>query len=290
MRRRSSPPFWRRTLIAAAGCAMTAGFFWPMSAPALTPHVTCATFQATNNTLYPLFGYTNPTAAPIDVPVGPQNVFTPGAGNRGQPTTFLPGTQGSVFRAPFPVSTLVRSISWTLDGTTVTVANDDSYPSCGMNWAGPWRQGIAYFSSDVVVHDGNAWVATMAGVTSEPGDGTAWQKLVDVAHGPAGPPGPSGPRGPAGQDGPPGPRGPRGPRGAPGPPAENAAYPSSRTYRFSRQGRRRINDPHVKRTSVIIVQYVGRGGKRPTSVARMRPGRFVALGTPRRAFRYVIFD
>lgn len=287
MRKSSSQSSCGRIFLFVSACLLASGLLWPMASPGVTPQVTCATFQPTQDVLYPLFGYTNSSDEPVDLQIGPSNVFTPGAGDRGQPTTFLPGTYGSVFRAPFLKTPLIPSITWTLDGSSLTVGNSDDIPSCGMNWGGPWRQGLSYFASDVVVHNGNAWIATRTPVTSEPGVGTDWQALVDLAQGPAGPPGPAGP---AGKDGEPGIRGPRGPRGAPGPPAQNAGHPSARTYRFSKKGRRLIRNRHVKRNSVIIVQYVGRGGMRPTSVARVRPGSFVAIGSPRRAFRFVIFD
>lgn len=273
---------WGRILPSVFGCVLVSGLL--VSAPAhaaVTPQITCATFQANNNYWYPLFGYSHPGPEPVVLPIGPQNVFTPGTPNRGQPTTFLPGTFGSVFRGPFQKTALVNSVTWSLDGSFVTVNDSGTFPSCSVNWAGTWRSGIPYFASDLVVHDGNAWIATRTPVESEPGDDTDWQKLVDFDESVEGPTGPTGPAGPTG---------PQGPRGAPGPPAENQAFPSSRTYRFSKKGRRPIRDPHVKRSSVVIIQYVGRGGKRPTSVARQRRGSFVAIGSPRRAFRYVIFD
>ena len=37
------------------------------------------------------FAYFSHNATPVTIPPGPENTFTPGAGDRGQPTTFLPG-------------------------------------------------------------------------------------------------------------------------------------------------------------------------------------------------------
>lgn len=287
----------RKGLVAALGCALLGGLAWPISAPAaVMPEVTCATFHPSDNRMYALFGYVNSDDESVTLPIGPQNAFTPGSPDRGQPTTFLPGAHGSAFRMSFVVSPLIPSVAWTLDGTSLLVAGNGTYPTCEMHWTGPWGPGLSYIVGDLVTHDGNAWVATRTPVTTEPGAGGEWQSLVDLAEGPEGPSGPEGPTGPAGPPGPigptgpTGPAGPQGPRGAPGPPAADSAFPSSTNRRFTRRGRRLIKDPNVRPSSVIIVQYVGRGGQRPTSVARIRHGSFVALGTPRRAFRYVVFN
>ena len=50
-----------------------------------------------------LFGYLNRNwEEVIDIPVGPDNSFSPGPADRGQPTHFLPRRNRSVFRVPVP--------------------------------------------------------------------------------------------------------------------------------------------------------------------------------------------
>ena len=50
-----------------------------------------------------LFGYLNRNwEEELDIPVGPDNSFSPGPADRGQPTHFLPRRNRSVFRVPVP--------------------------------------------------------------------------------------------------------------------------------------------------------------------------------------------
>jgi hypothetical protein len=124
----------------------------------------------------------------------------------------------------------------------------------------------------------------VTGPAGEPGTDPAWQALASASAGPRGADGPEGPRGP---EGPVGPQGPAGPRGTSG---DQLTFPSPTTRSFSSLGRRRISDAHVTPTSVVVVQYTGEGGSKPTSVSEMRAGGFVALGSPGRHFKYVVFD
>jgi hypothetical protein len=72
------------------------------------------------------FGYTNPAAVAIYVPVvAPlDNYFTSGAANRGQPDVFLPGTRTNAFQVTFGSGTF----SWKLNNSTL--ATTSTSPRC----------------------------------------------------------------------------------------------------------------------------------------------------------------
>ena len=72
--------------------------------------------QATDGTKYFLFGYMNRNwEEAIDVPVGPDNGFSVGGADQGQPTHFLPRRNRFVFRVRVPVSfTDKDELIWTL--------------------------------------------------------------------------------------------------------------------------------------------------------------------------------
>jgi serine protease len=72
-----------------------------------------------------VFGYSNPTASTITVPVGANNKFTTGAQDRGQPSAFLPGTNGRAFAVAYTSGAL----SWTLNGSTASVSGSPSNPA-----------------------------------------------------------------------------------------------------------------------------------------------------------------
>ena len=69
-----------------------------------------------------LFGYMNRNwVEEIDVPVGPDNMFTPGGADGGQPTHFLPRRNRFVFRVRVPESfTETDELIWTLTSHGVT--------------------------------------------------------------------------------------------------------------------------------------------------------------------------
>jgi uncharacterized repeat protein (TIGR01451 family) len=82
--------------------------------PALVPiglFVTCVTNHA--NTYDAVFGYTNDNRSQQIVPLGLANTFVPAPGNRGQPTTFEPGTvRNAVTVKAIPNDTLLY---WSVD-------------------------------------------------------------------------------------------------------------------------------------------------------------------------------
>jgi hypothetical protein len=72
-----------------------------------------------NGTFTASFGYNNPNAFAVTIPVGNDNKFTPTPQDRGQPTNFLPGRQVAVFSVTFSGGNLV----WTLNGKTSTASS-----------------------------------------------------------------------------------------------------------------------------------------------------------------------
>jgi hypothetical protein len=89
----------------------------------VTPLVTCVIKEGTNQ-YTALFGYKNMAAAAVAQPVGPGNQFSPGAADRGQPTSFRPGQVDYWVPVPFDGTPL----TWTL-GAAKAVATKDS-PAC----------------------------------------------------------------------------------------------------------------------------------------------------------------
>jgi hypothetical protein len=70
------------------------------------------------------FGYFNRNhEEALDVPIGPDNRFEPGAADRGQPTHFVPQWQKSSFRIVVPKDFGQQKITWRLTskGKTETV-------------------------------------------------------------------------------------------------------------------------------------------------------------------------
>ena len=62
-----------------------------------------------------LFGYMNSNwEEEIDVPVGPENNFSPGEADQGQPTHFLPRRNRFVFRVRVPADFGEKELVWTL--------------------------------------------------------------------------------------------------------------------------------------------------------------------------------
>jgi plastocyanin len=72
--------------------------------------------QASDGTKYFLFGYMNRNwEEEIDVPVGPENGFSPGAADQGQPTHFLPRRNRFIFRVKVPANFSEKDeLVWTL--------------------------------------------------------------------------------------------------------------------------------------------------------------------------------
>ncbi len=295
-----------RWLAAAALLALglAGGVAAPAGAADLTPSLDCvrAADDSGSPFLEAFFGYTNSTGSPIDRAISDENnFFSPGTTDRGQPSTFAPGTHPLALHTSFQVSASLPEINWFLDDTTVSARNDTDLYCDPLYYAGAWQPNFGYLKNDVVFHDGASWVAAADPGTTEPGVGDVWQTLAAAgaqgatgAQGPTGPLGATGPKGTTGPQGPAGPHGAtgaQGPAGPPGPPGTgDSIFHPQATLRFPRRGRLLVADPHIKPTSMVTLQYVGRRGGRQTSVDRLRDGSFVAVGTPGRYFRYVVFN
>jgi hypothetical protein len=74
-----------------------------------------------NNTATAIFSYLNKNDVPVTIPVGDGNKITPGAADRGQPTTFLPGSDVPKFEVLFDVGS---SVTFTLGRRSVTINAD----------------------------------------------------------------------------------------------------------------------------------------------------------------------
>lgn len=81
-----------------------------------------------------------------------------------------------------------------------------------------------------------------------------------------------------------------GPQGPAGTGEDKTTFPNHHSWQFSDRGRRPVRDAHVTAKSVIIVQYVGHRASRPITVRQVRDGHFLAIGSPRRHFKYVVFN
>lgn len=83
-------------------------------------------FAGADGRTYAAFEYLNRNSEEtLDIPVGPDNRFTPGPADRGQPTHFLPGHRPGVFAVPLPEGS-TEEISWTLRirGATLTIPSN----------------------------------------------------------------------------------------------------------------------------------------------------------------------
>jgi uncharacterized repeat protein (TIGR01451 family) len=90
---------------------------------AIKPTMDCVSVN-TDGTFNAFFGYSNTNGAAVSLSFGKNNQFTPPPDSQGQPTTFEPGTQTSVFA----VVSKGESLVWHLDGSTAE-ANTKS-PGC----------------------------------------------------------------------------------------------------------------------------------------------------------------
>jgi uncharacterized repeat protein (TIGR01451 family) len=97
----------------------------PVTPPTLPiqPFVKCVDDDGT--TMQAVFGYTNPNGVAVNVDVGSANAFSPAPVNRGQPTTFDPGTVEPAVTVPGASGS---SITWNLTSASATA--DASSPRC----------------------------------------------------------------------------------------------------------------------------------------------------------------
>ncbi len=86
-----------------------------VSQPSLSPVLNCVYVKG-NGDYVAKFGYVNNTGSTITKAIGAQNGFTPAPQDRGQGTSFATGIHSNVVSVTFSSG----SVSWTLDGQTVT--------------------------------------------------------------------------------------------------------------------------------------------------------------------------
>jgi uncharacterized repeat protein (TIGR01451 family) len=112
-----------------------------------------ATFRA-------VFGYSNPNSTAVTVPVGGGNSFSPGPADRGQPSTFNPGTvESAVTTTADAGSTLVWSV--TVGGVTSTASATASFSTTCSTNPPPGPKPIT-ISVKCVDNAGGAYDATFA--------------------------------------------------------------------------------------------------------------------------------
>jgi hypothetical protein len=297
-----------RTWLTAAAAAMAV-----LAAPGVasaafdvTPTIDCLDAAGTSADGDPMvtawFGYDNPNAAEVDVPLGSDNItLQPPNFRNGQTTAFAPGVHRRAWSTTF-VPANQPFVQWVLQGAEVAAdPADPSVPSCAATgnvvWAGPWAAGTRYTPDELVTFGGASWLGSAISMGDSPAiDSPSWVQLA--ARGPVGAAGPAGPAGPVdltgpkGADGAAGPAGPAGPKGAAGPAGDRTTFPAARTYRLGQHGTATIKDPHIAARSTIVVQYVGSGPAtlKPTRVVSTRKGAFTVAGTPRAHVRYVVYD
>ena len=84
----------------------------------------------------------------------------------------------------------------------------------------------------------------------------------------------------------PGPPGPAGPTGPPGPMGPGA----SGVYTFPPGGEITINDPAIKASSLVIVNYVNGSRGNACAVDDQGNGWATFSGSPNKDFRYIVLD
>ena len=94
------------------------------AAPAgsLTPYVSCY-FDNNNGTVTFSVGVTSKNSGVVSVPVGSGNRVTLGAADRGQPTSFSPGTHDNVWAATVTWAEVFNDVNWSLTGNEVQLTN-----------------------------------------------------------------------------------------------------------------------------------------------------------------------
>jgi subtilase family serine protease/Tol biopolymer transport system component/flagellar hook assembly protein FlgD len=88
-------------------------------AQSVTPVLECVRDDGPTG-LTAFFGFDNPNAAPIPLPIGTQNFFDPPPADRGQPSLFARG-RSPEYPGAFLVPLEAGPLSWWLDGHSVTV-------------------------------------------------------------------------------------------------------------------------------------------------------------------------
>jgi hypothetical protein len=97
---------------------------------AVTPLLECVRHDgALGITAY--FGFDNPNATALSLPIGAQNLFEPGPADRGQPSLF-PRGRSSDYPGVFAVELGSDPLTWRLDGLEVTAHSVPSVKTCAL--------------------------------------------------------------------------------------------------------------------------------------------------------------
>lgn len=106
----------------------------------ISPVLECV-YENGDGTYSAVFGYYNPNASTVTIPISNQNEFVPSPQDRGQTKSFLPGRKWAVYEVNFSGSNLV----WKLNGKTATASANSKR---------------CYFDLEVVKTANNSFVKT----------------------------------------------------------------------------------------------------------------------------------
>lgn len=187
----------------------------------VVPILDCVTYNQALNQVTANFGYVNTSGSTQTIAIGASNFFSPNPMNRGQLTSFLPGTFHNALQVTFDISA-APTLTWTLGGGSVTASNDPANYcnscSCPAGPVGPEGPAGPQGLQGLTGPTGATGPAGPQGVAGPTGaTGPAGAAGATGPAGPAGPPGPAGAVGPIGPTGPIGPAGPAGAQGIAGP-------------------------------------------------------------------------
>jgi hypothetical protein len=196
----------------------------------ITPFVNCVTFDESRNALSVTFGTVNADTSDDFVPIGEDNFISPPPEDRDQTTFFLQGVTFQSWSTTIFLSN-TPSITWTVDGQSVTATNNPSQycpgavgppgPPGAQGPAGPQGDPGQQGATGAAGPQGPQGPAGPQGANGGTGpqgtQGPAGTQGATGATGPQGTQGPAGPQGATGAVGPQGPQGPAGPQGAAGP-------------------------------------------------------------------------
>ena len=122
-----------------AALVLPVGAFWMATATvaeatpvgSVTPVMVCEYNNGTTPDAYSaVWGYDNTTGSTVTIAIGASNEFTPGGQNRGQPTSFSPGSFTDAFTTNWNGST---TQSWVLNGVSApanAVVGGKPAPAC----------------------------------------------------------------------------------------------------------------------------------------------------------------
>jgi hypothetical protein len=116
------------------------------AAPALTPIIECSVSR--QGVTKSIFGYDN-HGGNATLAVGPDNGFSPGPMDRGQPTTFVPGTRINVFTVADQQHT--KQLTWTLGGQRVQAPGPSCVSSPASSTLAQWGPIVSIASVTVVL-------------------------------------------------------------------------------------------------------------------------------------------